>query len=459
MYKTALAAISLALSLGLLTNPVSADDQSSQGQGSGGNSSSSSSNSGGSSSSGGGNSSNSGGTNNQDSSSSSGGSNSNSSGNNSGTNSSSKSDSSSSTKTSTSTKAAPAAPAPVYVQTYGSKYNIKPMSTSTTMTSTGAQKSTSTTTKTASIGKAGAAAPATTKKAAANKDEIVTLQESDDKKYTATKNKQWQLVVAYINLKAGQEGLPLTMTVTNQGYTGINMVLGGNKLASDKDFKGTNLRMQMTGALAAGDNKLETQLFGPIGSKLSWKLTTLKPTITSVKPGTAALDNEITLTGRNFSKLPEGNLVYVGNKIALVKKGTPNPGKEIVFNLPKDILTGKQNVVVSVGGMQSKPIELVIKGAPVVTGVDLISAPPGQEMTISGKGFSAIQSENTVTIGGVGASITSSTTRSITVTIPELPYPSWYQPIVVKTGGVESNNTIKINVQMRVIPNAGVPEE
>jgi hypothetical protein len=330
------------------------------------------------------------------------------------------------------------------------------------MTSTGAQKSTSTTTKTASIGKAGAGAAATTattKKAATSKDEVVTLQESDDKKYTATKNKQWQLVVSYITLKPGQEGLPLTMTVTNQGYTGINMVLGGSKLASDKDFKGANLRMQMTGALAAGDNKLETQLFGPVGAKLSWKLTTLKPSITSIKPGTAAQDTEITLTGRNFSKLAEGNLVYVGNKVATVKKGTANPGKEIVFNLPKDIQSGKQNVVVTVGGMQSKPIELVIKGAPEVTGVDLISAPPGQEMTISGKGFSATQSENTVTIGGMAASILSSSSKSITVTIPDLPYPSWYQPIIVKTGGVESNNNIKINVQQRVIPNQGVPEE
>jgi hypothetical protein len=455
MYKTALAAFSLALSLGLLTIPVSADNQSgqqSQGQGSGQGS----------------------GNNNQDSSSSSSSSSSGSgsgsgSGNSSGTNSADKKDSTSSTTTSSaaSTKATPAAPPPVYVQTYGKYANTtKPAATTTTVTSTGAQKSTSTSTvtKTASIGKtgakAGAAAPAATATVAKkSKDEVVVLQESGDKKYTSTKNKQWQTFVDYITVKPGQESLPLTLTVTNAGYTGVNMVLGGSKLASDKDFKGTTLRMQMTGALVTGDNKLETQLYGPIGAKLSWKLTTLKPTITSIKPGSAATKDDITLTGRNFAKSAAGNVVYVGNKVAVVKANTSTSGKEIIFNLPADILAGKQNVIVSVGGIQSKPIELIIKAAPEVTGVDLLSAPPGQEMNISGKGFSTTQSENIVTIGGTPAQIVSSSAKSITVTVPEMFYPQWDLPVVVKTGGIESNSTIKMNIQSRVIPNQGVPEQ
>jgi hypothetical protein len=459
MYKTALAAFSLALSLGLSAIPVSAQDQSSQqgqgqnnGQGNGnGNSTSGSS---GSSSSGNSNSSGSG------------------SGNNSGTNSAdkgtdSKSSTASSSSSSASTKATPAAPAPVYVQTYGKYANTAKPVTKTTMTSTGEQKSTSTTTttKTASIGKGGAtgtsasttATAATTTTSKKSKDEVVVLQESGDKKYTSTKNKQWQTFESYITLKPNQETLPLTMTVTNEGYTGINMVLAGNKLASDKDFKGSTLRMQMTGALAAGDNKLAIQLYGPVGAKLSWKLTTLKPTIVSIKPLAASTEDDITITGRNFAKSAGGNLVYVGSKVATVKSGST--GKEIVFRLPTEVQSGKQNVVVRVCGIDSKPFELSVKFAPEVTGVDLLSGPPGQQMTISGKGFSASQSENIVTIGGTPAAVISSSAKSITVTIPEMFFPQWNLPVVVKTGGIESKSAVKVNVQSRVIPNDGVPEQ
>lgn len=414
MYKTALAALSLALSFGLSV-AVSAQDsnQNTTGQGQG---------------------------NNQDSSQ-----------NSSGTTNSTNSTNSNSTKPATTTTAAtpakPAAPAPapVYVQTYGKNSTPVP-----TKTASIGKTSTTTTTTT------GATPAATVAKK--SKDETALIQESPPKKYLSAKNKQWQTFDAYINLKPGQESMPLTMTVTNENYTGINMLLNGQKLATDKDFKGTALRMQMTGALAGGDNKLTVQAFGPVGANLSWKLTTLKPVITSIKPAAGSTEDDITLTGRNFSKTASGNVVYVDKKACIIKSAGSS-GKEIIFNLPKDAQSGKVQITVGVGGIFSKGIEFSVKFAPEVTGVDLISAPPGQTMTISGKGFSTTQSENVVTIGGVPAPITSCSSKSITITIPEMFYPQWHLPISVKTGGVESKPGVQINIQSRVIPNDGVPEQ
>ena len=448
MYKTALAALSLALSFGLGV-AVSAQDsnQNSQGQGQ-------SSSSGDSGNSGSGSGSNS----------------------NSGSGSSSNKTSTAAT-TKQATPAAPAAPPPQYVQTYGktaaptsvTKTTLTPApaaSTTTTTTATGAQQSTSTTTKTASIGKSGTkdtapAAPATgaTTPSKRLKDEVVLLQESGAKKYVSAKNKQWQTFDNYINLKPGQESMPLTMTVTNENYTGINMLLNGQKLATDKDFKGPTLRMQMTGALAGGDNKLTIQAFGPVGANLTWRLTTLKPVISAIKPLTGAGEDDITITGKNFAKIASANTVMVGTKVATIKSGTSTSGKEIVFNLPKDMISGKTTITVSVGGILSKAVEFTVKAAPEVTGVDLISAPPGQAMTITGKGFSATQADNLVTIGGVPAPISSCNATSITITVPEMFYPQWHLPIVVKTGGIESKGNVQINIQMRVIPNDGVPEQ
>lgn len=375
-----------------------------------------------------------------------------------------------STSTSTTTPAATPATQPVYVQTYG-KY-AAPTSVTTTQTSTGAQKSTSTTTttKTASISKQGATdtkaagtkdAAATTTTAKKTKDEPVPIQDSGDKKYLCTKPKSWQQFDGYISLKPGQEALPLTMTVTNTNYTGINIFLNGQKLATDKDFKSNTLRMQMTGALAGGDNKFTVQAFGPAGANLVWKLTTLKPVITGIKPASGSGDDDITISGRNFSKVGSANAVFVGQKQGTVKAAGSTSGKEIVFNLPPGVPSGKVNVTVSICGILSKPIEFTIKGAPEVNSVDLLSGPPGQTMTISGKGFSTTASENIVTIGGIPAQVVSCSKSSITITIPEMYYPQWHLPVTVKTGGVESkpNAGAEINVQMRVIPNEGVPEQ
>ena len=441
MQKAALAALTLALSFGI-SQAVSAQDssQGSQGQG-------------------------------QSSSSSQG------SGNATGASGSSTVTNSKPAATATTTTTAPAATStpPVYVQTYG-KY-ASPAATTTTQTSTGAQKSTSTTstttgaTKTASIAKPGQTTTTTTAAAGKDatvgsaasskkvKDEVVLIQESGDKKYVCTKPKSWQQLDGYISLKPGQEALPLTMTMTNSGYTGINVFLNGQKLATDKDFKANTLRMQMTGALAGGDNKFTVQAFGPSGANLTWKLTTLKPVIVSVKPLSGGLEDDITLIGRNFSKVPSANLVYIGTKAGTVKPAGSTSGKEIVFNFPKEVPTGKVNITVSIGGIVSKPFEFTIKGAPEVTGVDLLSGPPGQPLVISGKGFSATGSENSVTIGGVPAAVTSCTSKSITVTIPEMYYPQWNLPVLVKTGGVESKAGVTVNVQMRVIPYEGVPEQ
>jgi hypothetical protein len=250
------------------------------------------------------------------------------------------------------------------------------------------------------------------------------------------------------------------MTVTNRGYEKINMLLSGSKLATDKDFKANVLRMQMTGALAAGDNKLTVQAYGPLNANLNWKLTTFRPVISGVKPAAGGIDDDIVITGRNFSKIAQANVISVGGKTAIVKPGTSTSGKDVTFNLAKDVQSGKTTITATVGGIASKPYLFLIKIAPEVTGIDLISAPPGQTMTISGKGFSATQSENIVTIGGQPAPIVSCSTKSITVTVPEMYYPQWHLPIIVKTSGMESKpNGVQLNVQQRVIPNDGVPEQ
>ena len=309
-------------------------------------------------------------------------------------------------------------------------------------------------------GKQAAAATAATGQAATatstekkKKDETVTLQDSSKVKSTA---KTWQTFEDVITLKPGQDQIPLSLIMSNTGYQGINVMLNGSKLATDKDWKGPTLTMQMQGALAVGDNKLVIQAFGTPGSILPWKLTTYKAVILGVKPATAGPNEKVTITGKHFAKTAAGDLVQVGKKYATINTAS---NKEINVTLPEGLEAGKTQIIVTVGGFPSKPFEIVIKGAPEVTGVDLISAPPGQAFTISGKGFSATASDNTVTLGGVPAPVTSASTTSLSCVVPEMYFPQWNVPIVVKVGGVSSNDSVKLNIQSRVIPNQGVPEQ
>jgi IPT/TIG domain len=348
------------------------------------------------------------------------------------------------TPASTTAKPAPAQTLQDGVQNYGTT-QVK----TTTKTAIASPPGTSSKQPPAATGQA--ATGATTEKK--RKEETVTVQESNKVKSTA---KAWQTFEDVITLKPGQDQIPLSLVVTNAGYQGIKMMLNGSTLATEKNWKTAVLTLKMDDALAVGDNKLTIQAFGGPGATLTWKLTTPKAVITAIKPTTAASNEKVTISGRHFAKTAAGDLIQVGKKYATINSAS---AKEINVTLPEGLESGKTQVIVSVGGFPSKAFEIVIKGAPEVTGVDLISAPPGQAFTISGKGFSATASDNIVTLGGTPAPISSASTTSLNCTVPEMYFPQWNVPIVVKVGGVSSNDSIKLNIQSRVIPNQGVPEQ
>ena len=145
----------------------------------------------------------------------------------------------------------------------------------------------------------------------------------------------------------------------------------------------------------------------------------------------------------------------VGDKPATIKSAG---AKQIIALVPEGV-SGEQLVSVAVAGFPpTKGIKITVQAAPEVTGIDMISAPPGNALTISGKGFSLKSGENQVLIGGVQAAITSVSATSISVVIPEMESPQWGVSISVVTNKVPSKGNVTINVQRRAIPNDGVPE-
>ncbi|MCC6979718.1 MAG: IPT/TIG domain-containing protein [Candidatus Melainabacteria bacterium] len=286
-------------------------------------------------------------------------------------------------------------------------------------------------------------------------DNIQVIQESKPIVQTA---KGWQTFTDYINIKAGQDTAPLTLTFNNGSATALpfesmQIFLAGRLLGTEKKFKSRVLTMDMTGALGAGGTQMIIKAFGPQGASMNWQLTTPKIAVTSMTPKEAAPGDKISIVGKNFGK---GLQVQMGKQWAKVVEMTAT---KLTVEVPAEIEGGKQMVVVSQGGLKGKAQELNIKAAPSVTGIDTLSAPPGQTVNITGKGFSATSANNTVTFNGTPGSVVSASTTQLSVVIPEIAYPQWDVQIKVKTNGQESKDHVKINVQQRVIENSGVPEQ
>ena len=80
---------------------------------------------------------------------------------------------------------------------------------------------------------------------------------------------------------------------------------------------------------------------------------------------------------------------------------------------------------------------------PAITSFSPTSGEVGTSVTITGTDFDATASNNTVYFGAVKATVTASTTTSLTVTVPS---GSTYEPITVTTGGFVAQSSLVFNV-------------
>lgn len=265
----------------------------------------------------------------------------------------------------------------------------------------------------------------------------------------------WKENPSYINIKQGQEVLPLTLTVSNgvngaAKVTGLRITLNGRKLANETYFRGSDkFSIDMSGLLSTGDTQMVIQTFGPNGAAISWVLTTGKIKVSDIKPESGGAGDKMTISGKNLPKQVSAYKLFVGNQPATIKSVTD---KQIEFIVPSGLTGDKQTVTLYIAGVKCDPLYFKTKSAPVITGVDMLEAPPSSPITVSGKGFSVKASENTVQVGGATCQITSCSATQITAIIPEsIQCPQRDIPVTVKTNGVDAKGTVTMSVTMRTI--------
>jgi hypothetical protein len=161
------------------------------------------------------------------------------------------------------------------------------------------------------------------------------------------------------------------------------------------------------------------QLSYTVTSSTDFTVESSEPVITSFTPSTGPVGTVVTITGKNFSSASSENKVLMNGIQATVASSTAT---QIVFVVPAGATTGKfivQTIFNKLSYNVTSPTDFTIEtNEPVITSFTPSTGPVGTVVTITGKNFSTMASENKVLMNGIQATVTSSNTTQIVFVVP-----------------------------------------
>ncbi len=138
------------------------------------------------------------------------------------------------------------------------------------------------------------------------------------------------------------------------------------------------------------------------------------PTITSFTPTSGPTGTTVVITGTNFDPVPANNTVMFNGATAVVSASTST---SITVKVPAAATTGPITVTVG-GNTATSSTNFVVTPPPAITSFSPTSTLAGSTVVITGTNFSPTPADIAVTINGVPAIITASTSTTISVTVP-----------------------------------------
>lgn len=160
-------------------------------------------------------------------------------------------------------------------------------------------------------------------------------------------------------------------------------------------------------------------------------------------PATGFAGQQVAISGIGFSATTAQDTVKFNGTTATVISATSN---QVVVTVPAAATSGPITVT-SPAGTATAPGVFTVTATPpanpIIAGFSPISGGSGDSVTISGSNFAASPAGETVTIGGVRATVASTTTTSIRVTVPAGAVTG---PIGVSTSGGSAASGSNFNV-------------
>lgn len=191
--------------------------------------------------------------------------------------------------------------------------------------------------------------------------------------------------------------------------------------------------IQIKSADLNGDGKMDLIVLSDIDNELVWYTnasTTAAPTITSFSPASGPVGTTVIITGTNFSTTPSNNTVLFkvyydgtdGSPTNVVAVVTASTTTSITTSVPATAVTGKISVTTSGGYAQSASNFIVTCGPlPTITSFTPVTGAVGTTVVITGTNFSTTPNDNIIDFGGYSAAVISSTTTTVTTSVPTGP--------------------------------------
>ncbi len=273
--------------------------------------------------------------------------------------------------------------------------------------------------------------------------QMLTLFQS--KVYTSANTKA-QNFEDWLPLASQQSQLPLTLTVRNgsgQGHPGFawfRLQIGGYMMASEKNLEGRQeAAIDVTGRMQPGTSQIMIEAAGEPGATLQFWLTTPAVRLLKVSPPTVVPGDSIVLRGLNFSSDErQVSVTLNGQAIPILSASATS----ITAEVPREAQAGANPVVVSIDNVHSEPltVQVMTRKTPVLISTNYWLAPPGAQLTITGKNFGPTPADNKVYFRDVAAEIVSADPETIVCVVP-----NWgYEPGTSITNGGQLNIPIKV---------------
>lgn len=145
------------------------------------------------------------------------------------------------------------------------------------------------------------------------------------------------------------------------------------------------------------------------------------PGIVSYSTSTAEPGASVVISGSGFSETPADNIISFNGELAEV---TAASATSLTATVPARALTGPITLTVAGNDPVTGSVFTVVRPDVSITSIDIDQGSTGDEITITGMGFSDILTDNTVSFPGreaessVEGEVTAATSTSITVIVP-----------------------------------------
>ncbi len=215
----------------------------------------------------------------------------------------------------------------------------------------------------------------------------------------------------------------ITSVQPSAGIIGSTVTINGSGFSTTPSDNEVILGLTNTVATASTTNSLTFVVpaeatTGPISVIVNGEKTTTSshftiiPNITSFYPASAPIGSSVTIVGTGFLENLLSDSVFFNGMLGKIYGTTDNT---ISVTVPQGAASGPIEVLV--GGQIAPGVNNFIV-LPAITSFTPGSGTSGTTLTINGTSFSPVASENSVTINGVAAIVTSSSSTSITVIVP-----------------------------------------